>query len=77
MDGFIEIFKKLIQKRKEAKALPGGGAAASSGAVTPNKGYGEELSDDEIREMGRSYIGPAPGRVSVLQQFLQKARKRK
>ena len=76
MSGFVEIFKKLRQKKKEAQAMTGGGSTAGAGADKP-KGYSEDLGDDEIREMGRSYIGQAQGRKSVLQQFLQKARKRK
>ena len=80
--GFIETFRQLIKKRKEAMASGAGASLATPAADTTKTADkigipGEEFSEDEIRAMGHTYGGTAPGRVSVLQQFLMKGKKRK
>lgn len=80
--GFVETFRKLMKKRKEATATGSGASLATPAADTTKTADkigmpGEEYTEEELKAMGHTYGGTAPGRVGVLQQFLMKGKKKK
>jgi len=62
------LFDMLIAKKKKPEAAQGGGGGSryGEGAV---EAKGEDFTEDEVREMGRSYLGQAPGREPELSKW--------